>query len=381
MKNDDLIPFIRTDIADRWDKNLRLISPLQSWIAKEERHASELLTQQIMQNDKSLQVIENSIFFSMPAIIQANKTLETLLPVREILGMHEAMKDAAGSISGGILGIQRAIEEASNKFILPIRGIAEIGQQFAVSLEQFRDPLFRLSETIAAIQDAALSHISRLPANFEVLWQRYYEVEKRAFKLFAELGLSGLEFSLTGYDFEQILEIHAAQGDEASLNYVFGLFKEEEYSLLNQLVAGWEDTPYMADRHKAIHAAIEAHKRGEYELTISTLLPMIDGLSALIVAHIPNPKRKTIRVTDAVLMFKDFEPELSSECLVQVVENVLFSKVNLEQMQTVPSPNNRHAILHGRVANFGTELCSYQVILLLAAMVNISQRMQNTVVV
>jgi hypothetical protein len=79
-------------------------------------------------------------------------------------------------------------------------------------------------------------------------------------------------------------------------------------------------------------------------------------------------------------MYKEIEPELSSECLVQVVENVLFRDVNLGQMQTVPSPNNRHAILHGRVANFGTELCSYQVILLLSAMVHISQSMQTTVV-
>jgi hypothetical protein len=108
---------------------------------------------------------------------------------------------------------------------------------------------------------------------------------------------------------------------------------------------------------------------------------MIDGLSSLIVAHIPNPKGKTIRVTEAVLMFKDFELDPLSECLVQVVEDVLFRNVDLRQMQTIPSPNNRHAILHGRVANFGTELCSYQVILLLGAMVYISQKMQNTGVV
>lgn len=382
MKNDYLISSALSEISERWNKTLLPKPPAYSWLTTE-LNASELLTQQIIQAQKSFSPIQNSSLFFTQGIIEANKNLEATISshIDQMFKVHDALKDATISMSGGILGMQRAMEEAASRFIGPIREIADFGQQFAIKIEKFSDPLLRLSESIAAMQDAAFSHLSRLPANFDILWTRYYEIEKRAFKLFAELGLTGLEFSLTANDFQQILEIHSEQGNDAALDCIFGLFKEDEFYLLNQFVAGWQDTPYMADRLKAINGAIAAHKRGEYELTISTLLPMIDGLSALIVAHIPNPKRKTIRVTDAVLMFKDIEPDISSECLVRVVENVLFRDVNLRQTQTAPSPNNRHAILHGRVANFGTELCSYQVILLLGAMVHISQKMQHAVIV
>jgi hypothetical protein len=366
MKNTDLTPFVIPDIADPFDKTLQAISSVQ---LTAERRATELITQQMAQIDIASR-------FTVPGIMQANKMFENILPFRaeQIFGIHQAMEDAAAKMSGRFLDMQRAVEETSKAFSGQLRGIVEIGQQFAASIEQFRDPLVRLSESIAAMQDAALSHLSHLPHDFGVLFERFKEVQTQAFALFAELGLPSLEFSLTAYDFKMILEIQAEQGNDAALSYIFEIFREDDYFLLNQMVSTWTDTPYMADRQKGVRSAIEAHKRGEYELTISTLLPLIDGLSAEIVSQFPNRKgRKAIYVTDVVRIYKEIEPEIASECLVQVVEKVLFQNVDFGTAP-IPSSNNRHAILHGRVSDFGTELCSYQVILLLHAIVHISQQ-------
>jgi hypothetical protein len=340
----------------------KAISPTVALTMRMESQASQQLTKLIAQRDKAFGLIEATGLFQ--GITHANKAFERVVSSQldQIFAMHRAIRQAAEGMSS------------------PISAMLKVQRQLAARLDQWQEPLSRLSASISAMHEEALKQISRLPASFDAAWEQIQEVEKQAFALFAEFGLTGLEFSLSGHDFKKILEIQEDQGKDAALSYIFEIFKEDNYFLLDELVSCWANIPYMLDRQKAVTFAIAAHKRGEYELTISTLLPWIDGLSAEIISQNPNRKRKAIYVNDVAQMYKDFGSELSSECLVQVVEKILFHELDFRKMQPVPSLNNRHAIMHGRVANFGSELCSYQVILLLGMIVHISQEMQKVVV-
>jgi hypothetical protein len=340
----------------------KAISSTQALSINMERQASQQLTQLVAQTDKAFGLIEATDPFH--GIARANKALENLLSFqpKKIFAMNAAATQLAQKMSG------------------PFSKMLEVQRQLIARFDQGQDHLYRPSAGIVAMHDEVMSQISRLPEGFGAVWEQFHELQEQAFALFAELGLTGLEFSLTTYDFKKILEIQAEQGDDAALSYIFEIFREDNYFLLDDLVSCWADIPYLLDRQKAVTFAIAAHKRGEYELTISTLLPWIDGLSAEIISQVPNRKRKAIYVNDVAQMYKELEPELSSDCLVRVVEEVLFREIDFWKLQPVPSSNNRHAIMHGRVADFGTELCSYQVIFLLSMIVHIFQRMQKRVV-
>lgn len=344
------------DVIQRLEHHLQATSPIHILQTQLEQQASEHIRQMTEHRDKALGIMANACLLPDEGISQANKWPGACIP--------EPMLNTT-------TGLLAAAEE----LFRPLSVLIEMQQQLVDRLDQWREPFERISAAIATFSSGPLERLSHIFDNLlSHDWQEYSEIEKQAFALFMRLGISGLELSLTTHDFKAVLEIQSDKGDAAALSFIFQIFREDDYMVLNDLVSRWKGTPYLADRHRAVTSAIAAHKRGEYELTISTLLPWIDGLSAEIVSRLPNRKRKTIHVCDLVQMYKELEPELSSECLVQVVEKVLFEDVNLKTNQVIPSSNNRHAILHGRVANFGTELCSHQVILLLDMIVHIFHR-------
>ena len=347
------------DAVQRMERQLQAASPVHILQRQLEQQASAHLRLLTEHRDRTLRIMANTCLFPDGGISQAHRWLESCIPRRD-----EPM-----------LNVTASLQASTNGLFGPVSSLIEMQRQLANRVDQWREPFEQISAALANFPSGPLEQLSHIFDNFPSHdWNEYSKIEKQAFALFMRLGISGLELFLTAYGFKEILDVQADQGDDAALSFIFQIFSEDDYMVLNELVSQWQDTPYLADRYRAVTAAIAAHKRGEYELTISTLLPWIDGLSAEIVSRFPNRKRKTIHVCEVVQMYKESESELSSECLVQVVENVLFQDVDLRTMQAIPSSNNRHAILHGRVANFGTELCSYQVILLLNMIVYIFHR-------
>lgn len=133
----------------------------------------------------------------------------------------------------------------------------------------------------------------------------------------------------------------------------------------------------MEKRKKAVRAAIGAHKRRQYNLAIPTLLPLIDGLAAEIVAATASLKRKAIYTTDVAVMYNAEEAEVWSECVEQVVCALIYKEYDFRTVKKPPSSVNRHGILHGRVIDYGSELNSYRVILLLNVMAKMAEQKTN----
>lgn len=112
----------------------------------------------------------------------------------------------------------------------------------------------------------------------------------------------------------------------------------------------------MASRKKAIRSALKAHKNRQYELAIPALLPLIDGLCALIVDGTPNLPSKTMYVREVAEQYREQEDEVWGECVEQIINALVFRQYKFSTAKKPPSSVNRHGILHGRVVGYGSSL-------------------------
>src|SRR5438045_2387437 len=116
----------------------------------------------------------------------------------------------------------------------------------------------------------------------------------------------------------------------------------------------WWRVPYMDKRKKAIRMSIAAHKKGQYELSIPTLLPLIDGISALVMQGTLHRSGKAMFVKEAAAVYREEQDfESAGECVETVVTALMYKDYDFGSK--APSNVNRHGILHGRIARYATE--------------------------
>jgi hypothetical protein len=81
-----------------------------------------------------------------------------------------------------------------------------------------------------------------------------------------------------------------------------------------------------------------------------------------------------IHVKQIAKDYNSEESEVYSECVECVVWGLIYRDYHFATAKKPPSSVNRHGILHGRVVDYGCELNSYRVILLLDVMAKIFQQ-------
>ena len=270
--------------------------------------------------------------------------------------------------------LARAAQAALEPFVQLVQAAQQVQKNIRVALE----PLQRIREALGSISPDQFSEFQRALAgmadNFRLQWAA---VDKPVFRLFTKLGLTGLESYLTQSELLYVLKLSKDKGTKAVQEYVFRKFRKAKYKALNRMVRSWWRAPYMRKRKKSIRAAISAHKKRQFELAIPTLLPLIDGLAAEIVAGTPNLRRKSIYTKEAAAMYNADEAEVWSECVEQVVFSLVYKDYDFRTAKRPPSSVNRHGILHGRTVDYGSELNSYRVIFLLNVMVKIAEQNAN----
>src|ERR1035437_4459671 len=52
--------------------------------------------------------------------------------------------------------------------------------------------------------------------------------------------------------------------------------------------ARWNNIPYLADRHRIVNDALQAHIHGMYTLSVPALLPFVDGVAEVVVTELGN---------------------------------------------------------------------------------------------
>lgn len=140
-----------------------------------------------------------------------------------------------------------------------------------------------------------------------------------------------------------------------------------------------------------VQQAVRAHLRGEYGLAIPVLLPLVDGLANDILVRHPHlvrpktdkkgkPKNKLSlgdRVGDVAFVYDaQGRARTWADAVVSVVEGHVFKSYDFTG-GAPPSKLNRHGVLHGRIADYASQVNSLRAFLLVDVMVQVSLKLHT----
>ncbi|HZY61177.1 MAG TPA: hypothetical protein VFE38_01535 [Edaphobacter sp.] len=275
--------------------------------------------------------------------------------------------------------IQSSFVMAATKLVDPYLRLLAGVKRTSDEIERFADPYKKIGEAIRATSPESLKEIQKVFLTFSTSYQMQWgETERKAFKIFEKAGLVGLERYLTRSELLSVVRIHKKKGVKGVQSYIFNKFRRQQFKLLKRVVRGWWKLPYMAKRKKIVRLAIKAHQLRHYDLCIPTLLPLIDGVAAEFADEFlppaTNKKQSVIRMREVAKHFNEQEGEVSSACVEQVVWAMVYKNYDFRTAKRPPSSVNRHAILHGRVISYGTEINSYRVLLLLDIVIRMTAK-------
>jgi hypothetical protein len=291
--------------------------------------------------------------------------------IEEIERARQLFVSSTEQVLGTCERFRVSLAQSARELLGPMAGISEMARRASEEIQRLFEPVRQASSALELLAISDIQKFHQVLNEYNIdFWSQWDETEKKAFKIFKKSGLTGLGAYLTKGELLRILDLHKSKGRAAVLKFIFNRFRKNDYQLLNKLTRKWWQLPYMEKRKKAVRSALRAHKEGKYELVIPTLYPCIDGIAAFLLAGVKS--QNTIRVKEVVQMYHDEEATWATECIWNVVNMLLYKKVDFKQLKRLLSTANRHAVLHGRAIRYGTELNSYRVILMLDTMVNIA---------
>jgi hypothetical protein len=190
-------------------------------------------------------------------------------------------------------------------------------------------------------------------------WKHLVEDDQRLKGILVDRGWRVLQKDITGTVKREILRLGRDPEPGAVDAYLCALFRADDLSRLRAKVNTWFDVQYLAARRQILLDGLEAHKSGQYTLTIPALLPLLDGMTrAFRQAHLrpartKNPNR-VIQVHKFAEYYRRKEPALWGTPFETIVKTVVYSHFDFGTT-TRPSSLNRHGILHGEIPDYATE--------------------------
>jgi hypothetical protein len=238
-------------------------------------------------------------------------------------------------ISVAVLGFLQAMEHLGEK------DVVESTERWMAEYERGRE--VRIRQFAAAM------------AEFE-------RVQNEATKALGRAGWLGLERHFTDAQALEALDIEQKKGDVAMNEAIAQYFNADDGASLSEMTAAWSAIPYLRDREAIITDSLWAHRQGRFTLSVPALLPLAEGLSAEIVGNAVSNQN----VVKAVARdWKLQTTEIWSEVFADVVEQIIYKRYDFTRD---PAPFlSRHGILHGRVPDYGDNVNSLRLFLLVDA--------------
>jgi hypothetical protein len=231
-------------------------------------------------------------------------------------------------------------------------------------------PIRQIEETFAPFANLIAEH---------AYWALRHD-DRRIARLLVPRGWLGMERHLDLSELDRLLKIRGARRGEAIDKRICSLFRSRRYKRIGTMSRAWWSVPYLRERRPIIRQALGAHKKRKWALSISTLLPLVDGLAAeirkanpkLTVVTAKNGKPRLIAVADVVTLYDPAgrAPEWGT-MVVSTVCGSMFKSYDFDS-QPAPAKINRHGVLHGRITKYHTEANSLKIILLLDVMAHIA---------
>ena len=209
------------------------------------------------------------------------------------------------------------------------------------------------------------------------------QVDRHLAKLLLARGWLGVERHLTTWELSRLLEVRGRNRGVSIDKFICLAFRRKNHARVASMMRAWWRIPYLKNRQRLIRQAIRAHRRKEYALSITTLLPLVDGLADEIrqrnAQQVPivsgsgkRRKQRLIAVGDVVALY---DPQRRvrdwADVVIEEVSKRMFADYDF-QTQPPPAKLNRHGILHGRIVDYASEANSLKTLLMLDVMAHIA---------
>lgn len=229
-------------------------------------------------------------------------------------------------------------------------------------LHDFQANLQRGFEQWMSQQQLSWTKVSEMMAAAAASFERYCNEEApEACAVLCQAGWLRMDRHFSIVELRESLVLHKTQGEAAMNDAILEYFSENNFGSLERMIKSWDSIPYLRDRQGIIADALFAHRNGLYTLTVPTLLPFVDGLSAEILGSTTK---------NAVAKFAEDrranDPEIWVQGFCDFMAEVFYKGYQFGK-DSAPYLN-RHAILHGRVFDYPSALNSTRVFLLLDAL-------------
>ena len=146
---------------------------------------------------------------------------------------------------------------------------------------------------------------------------------------------------------------------------------------INETLSHWKEKPNIDGRINILEQAIEAHIEGKFYLSVSTLIPQIEGLLREALKAMSRPdnflsmqleeRNRALNALKELWILQDYTFKKTS-CLVDRLFdalNDLYEDNNPSESIPISNKLSRHGVCHGFQTDFGTEKNSLRLILLL----------------
>jgi hypothetical protein len=259
----------------------------------------------------------------------------------------------------------RALSEAfQSNIISPLVGVA-------VAVNELFEPIRKALDEVTPEQWAKLAQFAQ---NGVAEYQKHLdEEEARVVGILTTNGWLGLESRFNIHDIRKMLAVHDDGGNDAVNKFVLDFFKVDNFRLMTTMTDSWMNIPYLEKRRHVLHDALDAHKRGQFSLTVPSLLPFAEGLSSEILSK--GLTYKGNAVTALAIYVKDTDKETWGQVFSDVVCETFYKSYKFGE-QDAPYLN-RHGILHGRTSDYASEANSLRVFLFLDVLADLWFKQAN----
>ena len=168
----------------------------------------------------------------------------------------------------------------------------------------------------------------------------------------------------------RILSYHKSHKNRNISIAVTRYYQERDYERLQSTVKRWKRNSLFAPRMGIFTVALKAHTRHEYELTIPSLLPQIEGL----IADFASIRKNELNPFKVKNMIKILNTEIACgfggyimlNGIIEYIDDVLYQTKHFEIIKSNRKQKmNRHLILHGRQKDYCYNIDSLRLFLLL----------------
>src|ERR1035437_3431043 len=192
---------------------------------------------------------------------------------------EETSQDPWVQIRAGLNAIATIKARFESQFFAPLL-------ELLVSKREQWEPIIKIARGIQALTPAERAAFLEVFETFLAEQLTYqYENASDLTALLVRRGWPRIEHYLSVSEIDKALGFGS---DSEVDDFIVGIFAANDFGILRTVTARWNNIPYLADRHRIVNDALQAHIHGMYTLSVPALLPFVDGVAEVVVTELGN---------------------------------------------------------------------------------------------